>query len=161
MKNQRRPNIIPRLPAIAAVLSVLLALGGAGCGATKPGSASFASVVIRGSAPGDIQKATIEVFQEDGYATGSMGNQLVFQKEASRMTSMAYEGLIATHEGTLTLVRVKVDLVNLGSGAYRLQCQAYVVKGAGDSFFEEEQRLANVRSGPYQSLLDKVAKRLK
>ena len=42
-----------------------------------------------------------------------------------------------------------------------LQCQAYVVKDAGDSFFEDEQKLANVRRGPYQSLLNKVANQLK
>jgi hypothetical protein len=77
------------------------------------------------------------------------------------MTNLAYEGVVGTHEGAQTLVRVKMDLVNLGSGSYRLQCQAYVVRGAGDAFFEEEQRLANVRSGPYQSLLNKVAKQLK
>jgi hypothetical protein len=118
-------------------------------------------VVIRGAQPNDIMKVTIEVFQEDGYMAGSIGDQLVFQKEGSRMTNLAYEGVIGTHYGAQTMVRVKTDLVNLGQGAYRLQCQAYIVKGAGDSFFEEEQRLANVRSGPYQSLLDKVAKRFK
>jgi hypothetical protein len=36
-----------------------------------------------------------------------------------------------------------------------------MVNGAGDSFFEEEHRLANFRSGPYQNILDEVAKRLK
>jgi hypothetical protein len=36
-----------------------------------------------------------------------------------------------------------------------------MVSGAGDSFFEEEHRLANLRSGPYQDLLDEVDKRLK
>ena len=146
-----------------AVVSLcgLLALAGAGCGATKPGSASFASVTIRGHTPEEILKTTVQVFQEDGYAAGNMGNQVVFQKEGSRMTNLAYEGLVGTHEGAQTLVRVKMDLVNLGADAYRLQCQAYVVKDAGDSFFEEEQRLANIRSRPYQALLDKVAKQLK
>jgi hypothetical protein len=65
----------------------------------------------------------------------------------------------ATQAGSITLVRVKADVVSLGTDTFRLQCQAYVVRGAGDSFFEEEQRLANIRSGPYQSLLNKVAKR--
>lgn len=163
MKHQQpRFSVTTIFPVLAALLSGLLALAGAGCGATKPGSASFASVIIRGPAPNDIQKATIEVFQADGYAAGSIGDELVFQKEGSRMTNLAYEGLVGTHEGAQTLVRVKTDLVNLGNGAYRLQCQAYIVKGAGgDPFFQKEQRLANIRSGPYQSLLDKVAKRFK
>jgi hypothetical protein len=161
MNNQQKQIAKPMYQLLVALLSSLLALAGAGCGATKPGSASFASVVIRGHEPNEIRDVTIAVFQEEGYQAGAMGGQLVFQKEASRMTSLAYEGVVATHEGTTTLVRVKADLVNVGDGAYRLQCQAYVVKGAGDAFFSEEQRLANVRSGPYQAILDKVAKRLK
>ena len=36
-----------------------------------------------------------------------------------------------------------------------------MVSNAGDSFFEDEHRLANFRSRPYQDLLDEVAKRLK
>ena len=162
MKNLQHTSLFTRMSSLfTATLVGLIALLITGCGATKPGSASFASVVIKGAQPNDIQKATIEVFQEDGYAAGSMGNQLVFQREASRLTSLAYEGLVDTHYGAKTLVRVKMDLVNLGSGAYRLQCEAFIVKDAGDAFFAEEQRLANVRSRPYQSLLDKVAKRFK
>lgn len=159
--NQQTPLVSARFITLTSALFCgLLALAGAGCGATKSGSASFASVVIRGQEPNDIQKATIEVFQEAGYAAGSMSGQLVFQKEGSRMTNLAYEGVVGSSYGAQTLVRVKTDLVNLGNGAYRLQCQAYVVKGAGgDPFFSEEQKLANIRSGPYQSLLDKVAKR--
>jgi hypothetical protein len=151
----------PIQPVLAALLMTLLALTFAGCGASKPNSASFASVVIKGHTPEEIWKATVEVFQEAGYAAGSIGDQIVFQKEGSRMTNLAYEGLVGAHYGAQTLVRVKANLFNLGEGAYRLQCQAFVVKDAGDQFFQEEQRLANVRSGPYQSLLDKVAKRFK
>jgi len=162
MKSLQRLVQSARMSSLLAPIFLgLIAMLIAGCGATKPGSASFASVVIKGALPNDIQKATIEVFQEDGYAAGTMGDQLVFQREASRLTSLAYEGLVDTHYGAKTLVRVKTDLVNLGSGAYRLQCEAFIVKNAGDSFFAEEQRLANVRSRPYQSLLDKVAKRFK
>jgi hypothetical protein len=36
-----------------------------------------------------------------------------------------------------------------------------MVRNAGDSFFEDESRLTNLRSRPYQNLLGKVAKRLK
>jgi hypothetical protein len=125
-----------------------------------PGSASFASVVIKNHTQEEIARTTTEVFQADGYSVAPSSNgQLVFQREASRMTTLAYEGVAATQAGSITLVRVKADVVSLGTDTFRLQCQAYVVRGAGDSFFEEEQRLANIRSGPYQSLLNKVAKR--
>lgn len=77
------------------------------------------------------------------------------------MNNIAYEGLVGSHYGAQTLVRVKVSLVDVGAGAHRLQGQAYIVKDAGDKFFAEEQKLANVRSRPYQNLLDEVASRLK
>ena len=150
-----------RSARVVVLLSALLMLFGAGCGATKPASASFASVIIREQEPEVISKTAVAVFQEDGYKASSAGGQLIFEKEASRMTNVAYEGLVGSHYGAQTLVRVKVSLVDLGAGAHRLQCQAFVVKDAGDSFFAEEQKLTNVRSRPYQNLLDEVASRLK
>lgn len=160
------PNLNPSpyklRPLSAGVfLTALLALIGAGCGATKPSGASFASVTIKGHSPNEIARATAQIFQEDGYVGGSMkGHPMVFQKEGSRMTDLAYQGVTDTYYGAKTLVRVKVDIVTLSDDSHRLQCQAYVVKDAGDSFFEDEQKLANIRSGPYQSLLNKVAKQL-
>lgn len=145
------------LPALGA----FLALVGAGCGATKPGSASFASVIIKGHSPQDIARVTAQVFQEDGWVGGSMkGHPMVFQKEGSRMQDLAYGGVADTFYGAQTVVRVKMDLVTLGPDSHRLQCQAFIVRNPGDSVFEQEQRLANVRSGHYQSLLNKVAKQL-
>lgn len=162
MKHLQLATVSTRLSALVTTMFVgLVVLLFTGCGAMKPESASFASVVIKGAEPNAIRDATIAVFQEDGYKAGTMGNQLVFQREASRITSLAYEGVVDTHYGASTLVRVKMDLVNLGEGSYRLQCQAFIVKDAGDAFFAEEQRLANIRSRPYQSLLDKVAKKFK
>ena len=145
----------------AILLFSVLLLFVTGCGSTKPASASFASVTIRGQEPEAITKTTVAVFQEDGYSVSAAGGQLIFEKEASRMTNVAYEGLVGSHYGAQKLVRVKVSLVDLGAGAHRLQCQAFIVKDAGDSFFAEEQKLTNVRSRPYQNLLDEVASRLK
>ena len=156
----RSPKL--QFPLLVPALAALLALAGAGCGATKPGSASFASVVIKGHSPPEIARVTAQVFQEDGWVGGSMkGHPIVFQKEGSRMTDLAYGGVADTFYGAKTVVRVKMDLVSLGSDSHRLQCQAYIVKDPGDPFFSQEQKLANVRSGPYQSLLNKVAKQLK
>lgn len=145
-------------PALAAVL---LALVGAGCGAFKAGSASFASVIIKGHSPEEITRTTAQVFKEDGYAGGSMkGRPMVFQKEASRATTMSREGLANTYYGAQAIDRVVVEIVALGGGQQRLQCQAYVVTGGNDPFFQNEVPLTNVRSGPYRSLLNKVAKQL-
>ena len=148
---------------LAALMSLLLVLAALGCRSLSgPGSASFASVTIQNHSPEEIAAATARVFGAEGYAGGlSNTGQLVFQKEASRATTLSREGLVATHEGSQTANRVRAEIVPLAGGSYRLQSQAYVVRGAGDAFFEDEVRLTNMRSGPYQSLLNKVAKQLK
>jgi hypothetical protein len=136
-------------------------LSGTGC-QSGPASASFASVTIPGKTPEEICQTAGAVFREDGYKVALLSpEQMVFEKEASRGESLAYSGVVDTHYGATTLVRVRAELVDLGEGSHRLQCQAYMVRNAGDSFFADESRLVNMRSRPYQNLLDKVAKRLK
>ena len=147
------------LPGLSALLCAALVSGG--CSLGKPGSASFASVVVANRSIEQIQQATTTVFRGDGYtAFTESGETLVFEKEGTRGDNLAYNGLVNTHYGAQTIVRVRTDVVDLGGGTYRLQCQAFMVRNANDSFFEEESRLSNFRSGPYQKLLDEVAKRL-
>lgn len=158
--NARSSKLLFALRA-PALVAVLLALVGAGCGAFKAGSASFASVIIKGHSSEEIMRVTAQVFKEDGYAGGSMkGRPMVFQKEASRATTMSREGLANTYYGAQAIDRVVVEIVALSGGQQRLQCQAFVVTGGSDPFFQNEVPLTNVRSGPYRSLLNKVAKQL-
>jgi len=143
-------------------LFVLGTLVGAGCRTSEPTSASFASVVIPGKTPEEICKTTAAVFQEDGYQAAVVTpGKMVFQKEGSQGQSLAYGGVVDTHYGAVTLVRVRAQLVDLGAKGYRLQAKAYMVRNANDSFMEDESALLNIRSRPYQNLLDKVAERLK
>jgi hypothetical protein len=154
---------ILRISLFSGVTCLWLLLSGAGCGSLGgAASASFASVTIENRSPQEIAGATAKVFGEDGYMGGPGGaGQLVFQKEASRGTTLSREGLIATQSGARTMNRVRVEIVSLSGGsAYRLQCQAYIVRDAG-ALLEDEVRLTNVRSAPYQSLLNKVKKQLK
>jgi hypothetical protein len=140
----------------AALLAVL-----PGCGSTKPQSASFASVVIHNHSPQEVETVAGQVFRENGYAGGPAGPMtLLFQKEGTRANSLAYNGITDTYYGAQTVVRVRAEMVDLGGGSLRLQCQTYMVRNAGDSFFEEETRLSNLRGGPYQNTLDEIAKRL-
>ncbi len=102
------------------------------------------------------------MFGENGYRGSVTGHgKMLFEKEGTRANDLAYNGVVGTHYGAKTLVRVRTEIVDLSGGASRLQAQAFMVRNAGDSFFEEEQRLANLRRRPYQDLLDEVAKRLK
>lgn len=73
---------------------------------------------------------------------------------------MAYSGVASTYYGAATILRVKAAVVEVGDGAYRLECIAFMVRNANDSFFAEEPPVSYLRSGPYQKPLKKVSKRL-
>ena len=82
---------------------------------------------------------------------------MVFQKEGTKMNQIAHGGWL--EDGSVR-ERVRTEIVSLLDGTHRLQCKAYMVRHAGDSFFEEEVRLHKPRSGPYQRYLDEIKKRL-
>jgi len=142
------------------LLSLVGGLFTTGCHLGQPASASFASVLITGKTPAQIRDTTIAVFKENGYQAASSDQEMTFEKEGSRGQTLAYDGLVGAHYGAVTLVRVRVKLVDAGNDAQRLQCQAYIVTDANNPMFLKEIRLANYRSGPYQKILDEVAKRL-
>ena len=167
MKTTFAPAVAHRLnllrPLFLAGLVILLAGTGPGCRSLSgPASASFASVVIRGHTPDEIRDALAVVFREEGYlGFQTSPGQWVFEREGSQLNTIARGGLLAAQAGDSTYVRVRTELVDLGGGSYRLQGAAYMVSHKGDSFFEEEVRLANFRRRPYQKLLDDVEERLK
>jgi len=136
--------------SLGTLLSVaLVALGVMGCrSAGKPASASFASVVIFNRSVTQILDTTVTVFREDGYVPVANGRELIFDKEGSQLNTIARDGLVATQAGAVTVVRVKVELVELGPGSQRLQARAFMGSGLGDSFFEDEHKLADFRGGP-------------
>jgi hypothetical protein len=128
---------------------------------SAPGSSSFASVTIDTYSEAQIAEATARVFASNGYRGGrTRSNQLVFEKEASRGTSMSREGIAAASYGAQTINRVRVEIVPVADGQHRLQCKAFMVTGGSDPFFQDEVPLAHVRRGPYQSMLNDVAKQL-
>ena len=151
---------IPHLKSLTCL--VLAPILFTACKATQPGSASFASVVIATHTADEIRQTTHQVFAEAGYVPGFDENAgMTFEKEGSRANAIAHGGLYATQQGAETWVRVKVNLVPLKPGSFRLQCRAYMVPRHGDAFFEEEHALPNFRGRPYQELLDEVARKLK
>ncbi len=126
-----------------------------------PASASFAAVTIKNHSVDEIHWATAQVFEADEYRGGKTSPlDTVWEKEASRLTTISRDGLVAAQAGAVTIERVRTQLVETGEKTYRLQCTAYMVSGAGDSFFENEVRLSNMRSAPYQMMLGKVQKTL-
>ena len=137
----------------------LAALTLSGCRSLdQPVSASFASVAIANRSVDEIRTATTAVFAEAGYQNFSLsGDTLVFEKEGTRKNQIAHGGWI---QDSPVRERVRAEIVFFNDSTHRLQCRAYMVLDAG-SRIEEEKRLADFRSGPYQKLLNQVAARLK
>jgi hypothetical protein len=144
------------LAAWAGLLAVLLGVASSGCYSMK-GSSSFASVEIRGHLNQQILQTTATVFRDDGYVLRSaVGDELIFERAGSSANQVAYGSW-----GSGVVLRVRAQVVPLGQGLTRLQCQASMVRNAGDRILEDEQWLGSFRSGPFQSLLDEAARRLK
>ena len=101
----------------------------------------------------------VTVFIGAGYESfAPPGGGMTFEKRGSLANDIAYGGWI---EDRTARVRVKAEIELQPGGSRRLQCQAYMVAHAGDSFFEEEHKLSHYKAGPYQKLLDETARRLK
>jgi hypothetical protein len=140
------------------VLALLVLALLTGCHLSQPGSASFASVLISDRGEAEIRAKTIAVFAGAGYEAMLAGDaELVFEREGTRGNEIAHGGWI---EGEGVRERVRVRIVLLSPGQYRLQCQAYMVRHAMDPVLQDEVRLKKFRSRPYQKLLDEVAGRL-
>ncbi len=150
-------NTAARFPLVA--LALLGAALLSGCRLSQPASAGFASVIITNRGADEIRAAATAVFARSGYAAMLAGSdELCFEREGSRANEIAHGAWI---EDGGVRERVRARIVCLAPGQYRLQCNAYLVRHAGDAVLQDEVRLKNIRSRPYQKLLDDVAEHLK
>ena len=144
-----------------ALLTLAIGFGNVGCqsphGQTA-GSGNLASVEITGRTTEDIQRMAVAVFTEDYYKLAwQSGGLMVFEKEGSRANNLAYGGLVS---GETVVVRVKLVVEELAPGSHLVRSDAFMVRGAGNSFFEEEVPVHKPRRRPYQGYLDQIKKRL-
>jgi len=128
----------------------------------KPASAGFASVLIYNQSPEKIRQAADRVFANANYQSiqNPDGTQ-VYEKEATKGEQIAYAGFVGAHEGTRTIVRVRMGLEPQGVNAFLLSCKAFVVTSPGDFVSEQTYPLYGWQSGPYQDLLNAVRDNLK
>lgn len=163
MKTTKRNASHPRFFLLAGVTLLGLVLAGSGCRSLSgPGSASFASVTIEKHSEAEIAAAAAQVFAADGWRGGVSGpGKMIFEKEASRATSYSREGVAGAYYGAQTIKRVRAEIMQLTPESSRLQCKAFMVTGGKDPFFQDEVPVTNIRSTPYQLLLNKVKSQLK
>lgn len=141
----------------ACLLATLLSLLICSCSTTSGGSKQFAAVTLKGYEPDKIRLTVYSVFTEKGYKESSRPGSWFFERGTSAMGQLLHGGWF-DNEGVVE--RAKLRLIPLSTGVYRLECEAVMVRDAGDSFFEEEARMTRLKSGPYKKLLAEVEKRL-
>lgn len=145
------------LRTVATLVVCLLAA--TGCRSVdEVGSGSFAVVQVEGHSEADIAAALARTFAADGYQGGMVRQgEMLFEKFASRGTSLSREGFSNAFYGAKTVNRVRVSISSQGGGKHRVECQAFMVTGGSDPFFQSEQPIAHMRRAPYQALLNKAA----
>ena len=143
---------------LTGLLVALTALTGAGCKSADPHApASFASARIEGHTAEQIRAAAAMVFAKDGYtATDVRHADLVFEKPGTQWERVAHGSWM---DEAPFMIRVRLTLMPVPNG-FDLHCQAFQVRHKGEAPYEQEARLGNNRSQPYQALLDQVAARL-
>jgi hypothetical protein len=147
------------MKSIGVLLAVVLLglLGGPGCASNKPGSSSHAYLEIKNQTQADIVKATMAVFQADGYTlSADQPGMLAFTRPASRRDVLKYGDWL--NDGML--MQVKVRFTDLGDNTMLLQADVYSVQDPKDAFFRSETRVAMVDRHPYQEMLNQVRDRL-
>lgn len=140
------------------LLAVCLGSGGVSCSSTREGAKPFAAVTLRGSDEPAIRSTVEAVFSEAGYHDASRRGLWCYERGTSKMGQILYGGWF-DDEGVRE--RVKLDLIPLSEGVYRLESEAVMVRDPGDSFFEDEHRMTRLKSGPYLKLLEEVEKQLR
>ena len=155
MKNQNR--LLSRFAVVAFCISLAVCL--TGCQSPSEGKKRFASVTIPKSSPEEVVRTTVEVFKADGYRDlVATPEDMVFEKTGTAWNNAAYGGWTDSKPVT---VRIRAGVEPQPNGDQKLWCEAYMVADAGVALFEEQHKLTSVRRGPYQSLLNQVAERLK
>lgn len=127
----------------AGLLGLLLV---AGCLSDNPGSSSMAYVDINSSNEAAIRKATVRVFEDDGYTLSESGGSLVFEREGTQRDQVLYK-----HYGDKILVmRVVVSIEPRRQGGYLVRADAFAVRDG------QEDALLRMSRRPYQSQLNRV-----
>jgi hypothetical protein len=140
------------------LLAVILLAVGPGCQSSKGGSGAFAAITIHDSSTSQVRETVMTVFGEKGFYDASRPGSWFLDRPTSKMGRLMHGGWF---DADGVRERVKLRLIPLSDGAYRIECTAVMVRDAGDAFFEEETRMTGLKSGPYEQLLEEVERRLR
>lgn len=142
---------------VFAVALILCISNGEGKTLSRPSDPRFASVKIENHTKKEIEAATIAVFKAAGYISVGVKGELEFEADGKPWMQRAYGSNISS--GDSVMERVRAWVISQDSGAFKLQCNAYIIQTerSGD---EKEITVRVRRSGPYRELLKQVARKL-
>jgi hypothetical protein len=115
----------------------------------------MASIIVTNCTASQIDAAIRTVFERNFTLAGDAGEPLVYERRGSFMNGVVYGDW-----GDRVWERVRVYQRPLDQTRTLIDCDATMVKGHGDPFFEEEQKTYGTRKTGYQNLLNEVKKSL-
>ncbi len=120
------------------------------------GARGVPRVELEGVYHQEVVDACHEVFSAHDYVrAGQRGPRLLYERPGTTMEFLAWGGL-STDERLLN--RLVVTIHDLGSDAFEVECQPFIVTHAG-GHMEEARKVSRYRSGPYQRMLEEVRDR--
>lgn len=138
----------------ASLLVALLAFMGCSSTPEQRRAGALAAVEINHPSGEDIRELARRVFGRAGYKLKSDLEVMVFEKKSSVAEGVAF----GAWEARVT-DRVKLRYTAQAGGSWLVACDAFMVQHAGETVFEEEQKLTRLHRSHYQRLLDEVKRR--
>jgi hypothetical protein len=141
---------------VLGLLSLLVWL--VGCESTGSSTNnSHAALTIEGHSLTDVVVTTREVFQDRDYRlVGAETDRMIFERQGTRGEQVKY----GSFGSSAVVMRVKVDLQEMGPESIFLRCNVYSVRDAGESVLEDETRILLARGKTFQDILEEIQTRL-
>ena len=138
----------------AAAVAVMLS----GCSTVRsPGSSGHASLTITGHGVSDVVLMARTVFEEQGYTLArAETDRMIFERPGTKGEALKYGGW----DGEGVVMRVKLDLQEMGETKHLLRCDVFSVREAGKAAFEYETKLFLLSARFYRKLLEEIQTRL-
>ena len=119
----------------------------------------MAYIEIDGTTQAGVAAAAKKVFLDDAYElVQEKPGELVFEKPGSRMTDLAYGGIM-DEDGVW--VKAVVTIQEKKGGLCLVSCDAYTVRDRNDAFFRQESRVLRPFGKEHQRMLRQVKRAVK
>ena len=118
---------------------------------------SHAGVTIKGHDVTDVVLTTRDVFVEHGYTLSKAEpDRMIFERPGTKGDQLKY----GSFGSPGVVIRVKVDIEEVGTEMFFLRCNVYAVRDAGDSVLEDESKIMMLSTKKYREIMDEIAAKL-